>query len=245
MNIIENLKDFGNKVKNNIENGLDYIKEKQNEFLKTNLGQAINSGVNLGIRYVCPDFLEDDAIEIKDAIITEGFTEGVSVAIDNAIELGKEIKGLFSGSFENLNQVNDVLKNGGLLDGVSKLLDSAIDWAKKGEFISKDTAKILKDGKKEILNTVEKNIDNNLNEQVVSIEKINSYIDKWKQYYDNEDFNNMEYQYKKVKENLEKIMPLENLIKEARKIENIHELIKNNGKKFNLSQEELELCNNI
>jgi len=242
MDIVDNLKDFSKNLQKSLENGLEIIKEKQNSFLKSNIGQAINGGVDIGIRYICPDFLEDDIIEIKDAIITDGFKEGVSTAIDNAIQLGKEIKGIFTGNFENIDQINDVLKEGGLLDGVSNILDNAINWAKEKNIISKDTAKLLKSGKKEILNEVEDSIDNSLSEQVVSIEKINGYIEKWKTYYENEDFNNMEYQYKKIKENIEKIMPIENILKEARNIENLHELIKNNGKNFNLSEEEKALC---
>ena len=245
MDIVDNLKDFGKTIKNNVENGLEYIKEKQNDFLKSNIGQAINGGVDIGIRYMCPDFLEDEIIEVKDAIITDGFKQGISTAIDNAIKLGKEIKGIFTGNFESLDQINDVLKEGGLLDGVSNILDHAINWAKEKNIISKDTAKLLKSGKKEILNEVEDSIDNTLSEQVTSIEKINGYIEKWKKYYESEDFNNMEYQYKKIKENIEKVVPLENILKEARTIENLHELIKNNGKNFNLSEEELALCSSM
>ena len=37
--------------------------------------------------------------------------------------------------------------------------------------------------------------------------------------------------------NLEKIVPLENIINSARKIENIHNLIKNNGNNFNITEE--------
>lgn len=243
--MLENLKDFGNNLKNNIEKGMDFVKEKQKEFLQSNIGQAINSGVDIGIRYLCPDFVEDEVIEIKDAIITEGFKEGVNKTIENAIELGKEIKGIFTGSFDNLNQINDVLKEGGLLEGISEVLDKSIDWAKDTNIISKNTAKLLKNGKKEILNEVEDSIDNNLKEQVLSVEKINGYIEKWKQYYENEDFDNMKYQYDKIQENLEKTIPIEKVLNEARKIENMHELIKNNGKNFNLTEEEVALCSSM
>ena len=38
-------------------------------------------------------------------------------------------------------------------------------------------------------------------------------------------------------------MPLENTIKEARIIENLHTLIKNNNQDFNLTDEQRELAN--
>ena len=40
-------------------------------------------------------------------------------------------------------------------------------------------------------------------------------------------------------------MPLENVITKAKVVENLHNLIKNNGKNFNLSKEELELANKL
>jgi len=41
---------------------------------------------------------------------------------------------------------------------------------------------------------------------------------------------------------LKELIPMENTIKEARTIENLHNLIKNNGKDFNLSTEQQELA---
>ena len=55
----------------------------------------------------------------------------------------------------------------------------------------------------------------------------------------------MEKEYKKLEEELEKTIPLENTLKEARNIENIHLLIKNKGGDFNLSNEELELAKKL
>ena len=46
-----------------------------------------------------------------------------------------------------------------------------------------------------------------------------------------------------MKERLKELMPIENLLKEARVIENLHNLIKNNGKNFNLSEEQIKLAN--
>ena len=48
-----------------------------------------------------------------------------------------------------------------------------------------------------------------------------------------------------IQKELEKVVPLESVITKARQLENIHNLIKNNGKNFNLTQEELELANKL
>lgn len=52
----------------------------------------------------------------------------------------------------------------------------------------------------------------------------------------------MEYQYSKIEEYLKEVIPLEDVLKRARAVENLHELIKNNGRNFDLTQEEKELA---
>lgn len=237
-NIDENL----NKGINNIKNIISNIGEMQNKFLESNIGQAINSGINIGIKAMLPNFIEDEVIAVKEAIITKGFKAGIDTAINEAISLGKTIQGIFTGKFDNVSQIKEATEKGGLIDSVSEILGSTIDLAKKEGLISKDTATALKKGKNAIMNTVENEIDNELSEQVASIEKLDKYIDKWKKYYEEQNFNNMEYQYKKIEENIENILPLEETIKKARVIENLHQLIKNNGKNFQLTQEEKELA---
>lgn len=78
-----------------------------------------------------------------------------------------------------------------------------------------------------------------------SVEKIDKYISNWNGYYGNKDFDSMEKEYAKMEKELEKVIPLENVIKKARQVENIHNLIKNNGNNFNLSKEELSLSNKL
>lgn len=219
--------------------------EEQKSFLETNLGQVINAGVDLGIRAVLPDFLEDDVIEIKDSIITDGFKEGVKTAIDNAVDMGKSFLGIFTGKFENISQIKEAVKKGGLIDSISDVLDWGIKKAKENKLINSSTATLIKKGKNTILNNISDNIENNLDSQVESVEKIDKYITKWNEYYNEQDFTNMQRQYTKIEKELEKITPLESTINKARVVENLHNLIKNNGKNFNLSQEELELANKL
>ena len=51
----------------------------------------------------------------------------------------------------------------------------------------------------------------------------------------------MEKEYRKINEKLKELMPFETALKQARQIENIHKIIKNNGGDFNLTQEQIEL----
>ncbi len=144
-----------------------------------------------------------------------------------------------------MSQVKNVIKSGGLIDSVSDVLDWGIKKSKQNGLINNTTASIIQKGKNTILNTVNKSIENNLTSQMESIEKIDKYILNWNEYYHNQDFNNMEKQYKKIEKELNNVVPLEDVITKARQLENLHELIKNKGGDFNLSKEELELANKL
>ena len=56
-----------------------------------------------------------------------------------------------------------------------------------------------------------------------------TYSNKWKEAYESQDFHSMELAYNNMENYLEKSMPFEKTLQEARTIENLHNLIKNNG----------------
>ena len=55
----------------------------------------------------------------------------------------------------------------------------------------------------------------------------------------------MEKEYRKIKTELKNLVPLENTLNSARTVENLHNLIKNNGQNFNLSDETVELAGRL
>lgn len=95
------------------------------------------------------------------------------------------------------------------------------------------------------MKTIKTGVDNTLDNQVEAIEKLDKYITKWNKYYNEQNFVNMEYQYSKIEEYLKEVFPLEDVLKRARAVENLHELIKNNGRNFDLTQEEKELATKL
>lgn len=233
---INNLKEI--ELKNEKQNELTV---KQENFLETTLGQIINTGIDVGIRAILPEWLEDEIIEIKDSVLNDGFKEGVKIAINKAIDMGKAIQGIFTGKFESISQIKSVIESGGLLDAISKILDNVITWAKDKEIISSSTAKLIKSSKKTIIENIENSIDNSLDNQVTAIEKIDGYIEKWNNYYKEQDLTNMKKTYTRMKNELEKIVPIQDVLDKIEKLGNLHELIVNNGGDFNLTEEEIEL----
>ena len=229
-------------LENNLNNNINLQNEQKN-FLDSTVGKVINTGLDIGLRYLLPDFIEDKIINIKNAILENGVKEGAKMAVDSAVDIGKSSLGIVTGNFENISQVQSVIKNGGILDTVSDLINKAVNKAVEKNKIPYSVGNVIKQGKNVILNNISKNIENEFEKELDSLEKISKYSNNWKQYYTEKDFEGMEREYKKIKEKIKEIIPLENTIKEARRIENLHTLIKNNGQDFNLSNEQLELVN--
>lgn len=235
-----------NVLNNSIElnNNLEIEKEQKN-FLETTLGKTINTGIDIGIRAILPDYIEEQIIDLKDNLIKYGLKEGIKKCIDDAINIGKSAIGIVSGNFENIAQMQEAIKNGGIIDNVSSLLDSVINKVQSNGLINSTVARTIKQGKNSILNNVEKNIENTFNNQIKALNYTEKYIENWKNYFENKDFNGMEKEYKKIKTEMNYLAPIEKMINEARTIENLHMLIKNNGQDFNLTKEQMELAEKL
>ena len=231
-----------NELNLNKNKKIDLILEKnQNNFINNLIGKAINTGLDIGIRAVLPDIIEEQVISIKNNLLNYGLKDGISKTIEDAINLGKSTLGIITGDFESVSQMNNVIKNGGILDNISDILDLTINKMAQNGNISPDISKLIKQGKKTILNSIESNIDKSLVNQQESAERLEKALNNWKTSYNNHDFKGMEKEYKKVEKELCNLVPIENIIKEARNVENLHTLVKTNGQNFNLSETEQEL----
>lgn len=237
-----------NKIEKNqdleIDNNINNEREQKN-FLETMLGKTINTAVDIGIRAIFPEFLEEQIINIKDNLVNYGLKDGISKTIDDAIDLGKSAMGIFTGNFENISQMQKAIESGGLIDGISSLLDTVVDKIQSTGIVNGRIANTIKQGKDVILNNIESNIEKNFSDQINGLENMDTYISNWKKDFENKDFEKMEIEYKKIEEALKNLVPLENVINQARTIENLHNLIKNNGQNFELSKEQLELAEKL
>ena len=237
---IENQLNNEKNINNNVE-----IKKEQKNFLETTIGKIVNTGLDIGIRALLPDFLDEQVINLKDNLFEYGFKEGITKTIDDAIDLGKSAIGIFTGNFENIEQMQSAIQTGGLIDGLSDLLDTVVGKVAQKGLINSNVANILTQGKDIILDNVQSNIEKTFEEQLANSNKMNQYINEWKNAFENKDFNTMEKQYKKIETELKELAPIENTINQARTIENLHNLIKNNGQDFNLTKEQLELAQKL
>ena len=230
--------ELNNEINNNIN-------VEKNNFVNSVRGKTINTAIDIGWRAMLPDLIENQVIDIKNALLQNGLKSGIDTAVNSAINLGKSAVGIVTGNFENMDQVRMAVGNGGIVDTVSNVLDKAINNTYKKGYIDKTVTSIIKNGKNVLLNNISNNIKSELDQQTNSVEKLEKYINNWKEYYNKEDFEGMTKEYNKIKTQLNKVVPLENILKETRKVETLHELIKNNGQNFNITELEKNAIENL
>lgn len=232
-----------NKINN--KNELNVAEEKQNKFLESTLGKTINGALDIGLRWILPDLIENQVIDIKDTLLENGLKEGINKSIDVAIDFGKSAYGIVTGEFDNISQIQTAVEKGGILDTISDSLDTVLNYTVKKDIIPNSIAKVIKDGKNTLLDNIGNNIQKTMTEQVEGIENIDKYISNWNTYLKEENFEKMEIEYNKLKNQLEELIPLENTLKKARELENLHLLIKNRGGNLELLEEEQELSKKL
>lgn len=216
--------------------------ESQNNFLQSTIGQAVNMGLDLGIKYLLPDFIEDDIIEIKDVLLQEGLKEGIEHSIEKVIETGKNIIGVFTGKFENISQAEEAISKGGIIDEISSSVDFILNKLKDFNILSKDVINIIKSGKNILLENIENKIKDNIEDSEKKIAEITNYTNIWEKAFKEENIEIMNKTYANIKNNIDNIFPLDNIFNKINEIENLQKIVTNNGGNFNLSQEQLELA---
>lgn len=228
------------EINNNIN-----LEKSNNNFLNNIFGKTINTAIDIGLRAILPDLIENQIIDIKNSLLENGLKSGINTAINSAVDFGKSAAGIVTGNFENINQVKIAIGNGGIVDSVSKVLDKVINTVYQKGYIDKNIKNLIKNGKNVLLKNVSDNIKNQLDEQTNEVEKLEKYLDNWKDSYNKKDFLNMEKIYNKIEKQSEKIIPLENIINETKQIKALHNLIKNNGQNFEITKEEERLAKNL
>ena len=142
-----------------------------------------------------------------------------------------------TGNFENVTQMQNAIKSGGLIDSMSSLLDIVVDKVRQSGLINQTVAKTIKQGKDIILHNVENNIESTFNKQYQAIENV--------EYWEEKNFNAMQKEYHKIKKQLKNLAPIQKTINDIKTVEILHNLIKNNGQDFNLTQEQIELAKKL
>ena len=61
---------------NQLNNNELVTEKEQNGFLNTTMGKVVNTAIDLGLRWILPDFVENQVIDIKNSLLKGGLKRG-------------------------------------------------------------------------------------------------------------------------------------------------------------------------
>ena len=190
---------------------------------------ALNFGVDLGLKALLPDLIEDQVIDIKNSILEGGFKEGVNTLVKKVNEFKNSITGIFTGNFNNIEEIHTATKQGGIIKTVSKGLSKGIDAGVKSGAIPKSVGSIIKTGKTTILNEFNSSLESQMKKEMKKFDTLNDLNKKWYDALDKRDFDKMTKYTEKISELSKDLVKFSNIIEETKKIEELHNFIKENN----------------
>lgn len=220
-------KNLNNQLTNDIKN--NEISKNQNDFIGNMFKNAINFGVDLGLKSLLPDLIEDQVIDIKNSILEGGFKEGVNTLMKKVNEFKNSITGIFTGNFNNIQEINTATKQGGIIKTVSKGLSKGIDAGVKSGIIPKSIGGILKAGKTTMLNEFSNSLESQMRKEIQKFDTLNDLNKKWYDALDQRDFDKMTKYTEKISALSKDLVKFSNIINETKKIEELHNFIKENN----------------
>ena len=220
-------KNLNNQLTNDMKN--NEISKNQNDFIGNMFKNAINFGVDLGLKSLLPDLIEDQVIDIKNSILEGGFKEGVNTLVKKVNEFKNSITGIFTGNFNNIEEIHTATKQGGIIKTVSKGLSKGIDAGVKSGAIPKSIGGILKAGKTTMLNEFSNSLESQMRKEIQKFDTLNDLNKKWYDALDKRDFNKMTKYTEKISELSKDLVKFSNIIEETKKIEELHNFIKENN----------------
>ena len=220
-------KNLNNQLTNDIKN--NEISKNQNDFIGNMFKNAINFGIDLGLKSLLPDLIEDQVIDIKNSILEGGFKEGVNTLMKKVNEFKNSITGIFTGNFNNIQEINTATKQGGIIKTVSKGLSKGIDAGVKSGIIPKSIGGILKAGKTTMLNEFSNSLESQMRKEIQKFDILNDLNKKWYDALDQRDFDKMTKYTEKISVLSKDLVKFSNIINETKKIEELHNFIKENN----------------
>ena len=93
-------------------------------------------------------------------------------------------------------------------------------------------------GRETIITTVHQVLNSIFEHHMRAEHRVLENIENWNNAFKEQDFKEMENIYARIQEDLSMLMPLSGSLNELGRLQNLHNLIKNNGNNFDISEHE-------
>ena len=233
------------EIKKDLSRNMDVEINRSKRAFSGVVQEAVSKGADYVIRAMpVNDSIKNVLIDVKNSFQTKDFKQILKTAINSSITEGLKILDLPKNVLKDINKIKNVTLKGGLREGVCAAIDIVTNkYLKNNVFVSfiKDFINKTKDfvcnkGFKDKLNSGIKKIYN-------KVDQYKEKCEKWYDYYNKLDFDNMNNIAKSLKSEKSKVSIDADCIKQNNIIQNMMELV--NTKKDKLSPIQLQICSSL
>lgn len=238
-NYFEKGKDMENTLSLNLEKNNEIILTEESKNIFENVSEAFSKTMGkIGDLIPVPDEYKDTLKQNIKNIDLKGIAAS---ATEGALRSGMKSLGMKTSTFDDIKGLIEAIKEGDLKKGLSEGIDLAVTALK----IPAKLKSGIKAGKDLIFeNVFENELNKVMEKQKNTISRINKKCDQIEKAFGENDTKTIERISKTLKTDLQKVVPIENVINRGRKVLNECALYKNkNGQA--LSETEMELCRKL
>ena len=232
---LENIKEIG--VRNNIEIEKE-LSNKQNNFLGELLSKVVNSAIDAGIKYLFPEKISKEVINMKNKIFTKRFKTELKNTINKVLKKGKREIGRSDISLRNIKEIHQSLYKGNILENISNLINKYLEEKKEIGKIDNNISNKISKNNGNLMQNISTNIENELINQMREINILRKYNLEWKKAFENKDLEETRKICNEIKKKSEKVIPIKNIFEDIEKIYNIQKILEKNKGDFKIAEGE-------
>ena len=227
---------MNNTLTLNLNEEKEIALEKQSKNILDTISDAFSNAVKKGTELIkLPDNWGE---EVKAGLEKIDIKEIGESVVETALKTGLKKLGVKTSTFNSVKGVIDAVKEGDLKQGLDSGMNTVVGLLK----IPTSIKTLIKNGKDVILDQVfEDELKTVMTKQKNTISRINKKCIQMEDAFQKNDTKTLDRISKTLRTDLEKVMPIENVIRKGEKILNQYQLYKNKGNK-ELTQDEVEVC---
>lgn len=215
------------------------VEPKQTGNIFQNISEAFSNAVKKGVDSL--SFPEQLGESVKKGLEKIDLKEIGSAAAESALKKGMSKLGMKSTTFNGLKGVAEAIKEGDLKKGLESGLNAAISLLK----VPQAAKTMIKGGKDLILNQFfEDELKTVMKKQKNTISRIDKKCKQMEEAFQTSDTKTLDRVAKTLKSDLEKVMPIRDVIHKGEAVLNQYQLYKTKGNQ-SLTATEKELCQTL
>lgn len=220
----------------NLNSEKEIVLEKHSKNILENISDAFSNAIKKGTDLInLPDNWSE---EVKSGLEKIDLKEIGESVVETALKAGMKSLGMKTSTFNSLTSIFDAVKEGDLKKGLDSGFNITIGMLK----IPTNVKTLLKNGKDVVLDQVfEDELKIVMTKQKNTISRIDRKCVQMEEAFQKNDAKTLDRISKTLKTDLEKVMPIQDVIKRGQLMLNQYKLYKNKGNKA-LTQEEKDLC---